>query len=609
MRELVVVLAVVASGFARAESAQLAQVSKLSGLVRVARAGSEIQAQAVVAMPLFAGDTVNTLSGKAEIAFADGHLLRMAENTKLEVSAPPDKSRRGVFTRLFAGSVRAIVKKIAPGTSFEIQSSYAIASVKGTDAFFDGRVASVRDEGDSVPHMLDLISLDGRTRVEIREGMTGGFNADGSVLEPRAADQQFFEALDRAFDVAAAPPVTGGGEAPAGGGDGAPGATIDRDALRADLADFADSNGLSEYSDYLEHAGDIALGRVLVDMHGYRVRVEEYVGRPQLDGQTRLDTIRLLVLNSREGGPNAGLSTYQDDLRFNEDLPDNYEDIRRGLPAAFRDGGKQPHYWPLSDTTRVTNPHGDYVRSEALFGAPEPVFADHAVMSGGGSFTWYYDELNAQTGWGQTAETRLFVGTPQGEALKEHFLYDRYGYMLGGWYAGMHPVADYPANSYSGGGPTPWSQIGPTNGLYPVDMYMDDPATPGVNEGLPGFNNPNFGAGTRSFAANARGGFTARTLYGDGSFLNESFFFVADDGRVLDSHGSFSGASAGGSSAGEVPGNVNFEMVWEASEFAGTDGNARTIDLMIAPEIYNEAGTSAPAATIDASPPGALPPM
>ncbi|MEK7475572.1 MAG: FecR family protein [Candidatus Coatesbacteria bacterium] len=611
MRQLVIAVAMMAQGFALAAGTPLAQMGSVTGLVRIAHPGSPTQDQAVAGMPLAEGDRVSCLAGRAEIRFTDGHVLRLVENSVLEIMGPVQRGKRGVFTRLFAGRVRAIVARLTADTSFEVQSSYAVASVKGTDLFFDGLIASVRPEGDGVVHTLELTSADGKSRLEIRDGMSGGFSADGSVVEPKAVDAAFFDALERAFDVTApssgtpaggTPPAggTGGGTTPPAGGEGT---SIDRDALRADLADFAGSHELGEYADFLEHAGDVALGAALIDMHGYRVRTEEFV---------RLaapDTIQFLVLNSREEGPNAGVSSYQDDLKFNQALPANYEDVRRNLAATFADPAHEPPYWPVSEEARASSPRGDTVRREALFGTPQAIFTDEFPDSFNTStFSYNYVGGNAPGGWGQTTETRLWIN----EIPKEHFLHDQHGYIVGGWYAGVAPGGDpatwpeypyYPTGSQGAGSPSLWSN-GPdaATGLYPVDPLMDAPSFPTfVVSGLPVFGNAYFGAGSRTFSLNSRGGFTGETIYGDKTFLRESFFFVSDKGTVIDPLASAAGGGMGLEAA--APEHVNFELEWEASEFADpAGGEAHTIDIMITPEIFGSTTGGTPTPTMDQAP-------
>jgi len=623
MKLILVVISVFVQGAALAAGAPLAQVNRVNGLVRVARAGSLDQAQVTVGMTLAEGDRVTTISGRVEVRFADGHVLRLVENSTVDVMAPP-RGKKGVFMRLVTGKMRALVARLSADESFQIQSSFAVASVKGTDLFFDGLIGSVRDEGDSTPHTLELTSLDGQTKLEIGEGMTGGFGADGSVIQPTLAGSGFFEALDQAFDVSGAPSggsssgSTPGGDTagtstpPPQAGDGgssesgpAEGDTL-RDELLGDLADFAASQDLGRESDTMEHAADAALGRSLVDIHGYRVRLEEHVMRLPDDPAT----IEIVALTSREAGPNAGISSFIDDLTFNAALPDNYEDIRRGLPAAFADPNVMPQWFPVSDTQVSRNPYGDQVRRQAIFGVPTPVFAE-AVPSEPGVFAWTYSSEITQNGWGQSTDLQLFVGTMRAgalqENLREHFAYDHYGRMVGGWYSGCAPAAVYPDYSPFVGEPTMWASVGTTqmNGapLYPVEMPdMDNPATTGINEAFPIFNNGQFGAGTRTTYRNALGGTTVETRYGGvGSpYLLMSTYLVSEDGTVL------GGGVSGPSSAADAASQVD-ELAWEASDFADPAGGpARTVDVMVSPANYDANGWS-PTETSDGGAAGAGP--
>jgi hypothetical protein len=83
--------------------------------------------------PVMTGDVIRTLKkSKIKLSLVDGSFLLLTENskTKIEDVAPTGKS----FFRMFAGKLRAIVKKvISPGSTFSIRTQTAIVGVKGTD--------------------------------------------------------------------------------------------------------------------------------------------------------------------------------------------------------------------------------------------------------------------------------------------------------------------------------------------------------------------------------------------------------------------------------------------------------------------------------------------
>jgi len=572
---------------------EIAEISSTSGLVRVARATSVSDwIEAKPAMPLFVLDKVKTLEGtldRAEVRFANGSVIRLGSRTTLEIRDVQKDSRgviRKIASRLLGGLVRAVIKKVEGNDEFTITSNHAIASVKGCDFVFDGSTVTVIDEGDAETHKILLSDLAGTKVLEILEGMYGAINDDGTVVEPTSADPRFLDQLLHG--------VSGGQGSQGGQGQGGGQNAIDPEELRADLADFVDSQNMGEILDSEERINDIQAGKVLIDMNGYRVRAEQYVFQPSAN------QIEYLVLNTREGGPNAGLTYLQSDLTFNQDLPANYEDIRRGLSAAMADPMRYPEYFLTGETFRVESPAGDYVRRTLDFGAPEPVFAFHQIMMPGGydgaAFTWNYNQMGQPTGWGQTAEKWLFVGTADAETPKEHFRYDRYGNIEKGWFAGCNPI-ESSGNIWMTENQDPDIM----HNMYSVDTILDtqynmeqipEQFTPRI-EGMPAFNNPLFatsGGGTRTSFTNGKGGVTHRTTYGDGTILDASTYAITDEGMLITP--AMLGAVATGAADPSILGDsLNFEVVYEASEFLdNTSGLARDIDLVIIPGLFGDSG-------------------
>lgn len=87
---------------------------------------------------------------------------------------------------------------------------------------------------------------------------------------------------------------------------------------------------------------DYETAKTLTDMNGYRVRMEQYLSRPQSN------QIKVEVYNSRDNGITTG---YREDT-YNQDLPTNLSDL-------VRQSGK-PEWFITDRKTHVSNDTSDY---------------------------------------------------------------------------------------------------------------------------------------------------------------------------------------------------------------------------------------------------------
>ena len=620
MRTCLVLLAMAGMGSSwAAAAAPLAEVSRVSGLVRVSHGVRGAPAQPTAGMPLVEADRVACLGGKVELRFTDGHLLRLVENASLEIMAPVQGKKKGVFTRLLAGKVRALVAKFSGNEVFVIQSSYAVASVKGTDLLFDGRSATVRDEGDVMEHSVELLSPQGRLLALIGEGETAGHRPDGSIDQPHPADSAVLEEMERQFDVA--PPAGGttsgttgeGGqgagtkaaEAAAGAGESGEGESAeDENAdLYAEMSDFASSDELVNYYDWMERTSDLQLGKVILDRHGNRVEMEQY------NYLLSTNTIEYLVLNFRDGGPSAGLTAMTTDLTFNTDLPaDRFDDVRRGLSISFRDTSVYPVYWLTQEYRSIMNQDGEQLTEDVYLSDPVEIWsAPTRAFSGG---TWSYGMGGAQVGWGQAFEYARTITENWSYLPLEHYLVTEYGDLNAGWYLGANPVPDYPAGCVNFQGipndatPTAWFLNGATtsgNMWWMPPMYLHDPdfnstgiPEDGVVDGRPALGNAWFGLGVRETAALATDVGTFRTFertwYGDPASpdtptLTISSFIVDDNGNEQDP-GVYLGSAGSGWEWDSLLGQMNLEVEYEW--FDPYVGVTWLADLLVEPNMFRD---------------------
>jgi len=114
----------------------------------------------------------------------------------------------------------------------------------------------------------------------------------------------------------------------------------ERGEYRAQIAEERSDVSFDRQEAQITKSYDAQLEKVLTDIHGHRVRVEEYVMRPQAD------QVKFLSLSHREGSLNS-LWFLQE---FNKDLPEDITNI------AFRwDWPNYPEWYAQKQTIHLSN--------------------------------------------------------------------------------------------------------------------------------------------------------------------------------------------------------------------------------------------------------------
>ncbi len=131
--------------------------SRVEGRVDMLKVGADAAAPVKTGDSVSMGDIVRTKSdGKAEIAFKDDTVLRLAPETRMKIDEytfNPDNSRNKGILSLLRGKLRAVVK-LAEGiipvaatgaTTFSIQTPTTVAGVRGTDfmVFYEKGITGV----------------------------------------------------------------------------------------------------------------------------------------------------------------------------------------------------------------------------------------------------------------------------------------------------------------------------------------------------------------------------------------------------------------------------------------------------------------------------------
>ncbi|HDM37562.1 MAG TPA: hypothetical protein ENG55_00705, partial [Candidatus Omnitrophica bacterium] len=93
---------------------------------------------------------------------------------------------------------------------------------------------------------------------------------------------------------------------------------LEKVGLKDDIGQLEDDIYFRDMDAKLTQIADYQAGKVMRDRWNNRVRVEEYVLRPEKDGVN--NEVQILNVNLRTAGPNAGISTYDFRIVFNRDI-------------------------------------------------------------------------------------------------------------------------------------------------------------------------------------------------------------------------------------------------------------------------------------------------
>jgi hypothetical protein len=279
-------------------------LSAVSGSAFILKTGASAWQAAPRGSALEPGDQVRTSGGsRASILFDDGSRVELGPNGSFTLQSAADS---GTSLRLVMGSLRAWVSK-ALSRRFEVRTPTAVCSVRGTE--FEVAVAA-----------------QGNTRVEMFSGLLAVSDRAGN--EVMLKDNQSIEVTDRGLG-----PVFGEGT-------GRESADKTREAARREV-------GLEMSKEEVQAAAALEAknavyqeGKAIIDVNGNRVRIEEYIIRPQSD------QFKLVVLNERD----TRFDYFYYKGTFNKTLPDDLSVALRQLPGCI--GAACDYYLTGYETAR-----------------------------------------------------------------------------------------------------------------------------------------------------------------------------------------------------------------------------------------------------------------
>lgn len=286
---------------------KVSQIDSITRQVEVQSKGGSSWKKAQNKMTLSTDDKIRT--GRRSVArmkLLDGSKVLLLQNSQAEME---NLSSVEKTIKLLKGRIRAVVAKIKGGNNFKVKTPVGVASVRGTD--FE---VEVSEEGDQM-------------NVSVLEGQVGvsklGVMADEVVLN-------------------AGEKISFGAE----GEMGAPeksGSAMDQQEVRSEIMNSQVKDAVLAMAAEESRSADFQVGKSLIDVHGQRVRVEEYITRPQSN------QFKLVVLNDRPD--RFDYFTYKG--TFNTTLPEDLSIALRQVGGTL--GSASPDYYLTAYESLMSN--------------------------------------------------------------------------------------------------------------------------------------------------------------------------------------------------------------------------------------------------------------
>jgi len=483
------------------------------------------------------GTTVRTAeNSEVDLETSRGHRFHVKSETVFELTSLQDDETK---TRLEKGSVLSKVKHLKNNESFAIQTPTAVCAVRGTE--FE---TTTGEQGTIVAVYKGIVGVSAMgtaSELGVHAGqMTAVHN--GMIEPPRRIPHDRHVVVESALTRTARHEVG-----------------LDMDRIQV-IASAAMERRLADYQE----------GKSLIDASGNRVRLEEYIVRPEpnqfklvvLDerGQTQLDyfyylgtfnqnlpadlSVALRQMSNTVGAtaPNYYLTAYQ---MGQSNTQDSVQDTGTGGHLVNITVNAQGNY-VLTDPANPTNTQtimAAQLQSDGTYKVYNPLSDGYSDVSAA--------QLAASTKFGvYIPENGAFEDLAPGETLwKTQF--NTYTHELDNVVKEAY-TASGASNILTTTANANWTYAGG----FVITVAQADPNS--VNE-------------------------TVTNYYGDGTFESYQTMLINDQGSVAPLS-AFSGTSTGAAYNNELL-QWNYEQIVTASEFQG-----RKIDLVVEPRIFIESG-------------------
>ncbi len=493
------------SGNARAS----AYISKVSGIVQLQHSGTD-RWELVRDVPLDVADQDSVRTGRGAqttLSFDDGSRVELGPNATFTLE---ESSRGRSSIKLNFGALKAFVQRIA-ARRFEVKTPTAVCSVRGTEFKVE-------------------VLAGGQTVVDLYKGLLAVEDRRGQqiLLHPNETIHVDLRGLNKAA--------------------GLPTKNQARQTAFHAIMQREMGLELSKHEILASAAREVKLaefqqGKALIDVHGDRVRLEEYIIRPSPN------QFKLVVLDqSKENGLN--LFSYLG--TFNQNLP---ADLKQALNQLNGTVDTAPTWWLTGFQTVRTNTQDSIVE---IANGGHPVDVNHNGVPGD-QIAFLFNPV-----------TNTYMSVAGHNVYQT--LFDNYGFYVNsrltyGWATPGGNVQSYTLVTNA-------STVDPISGaaLTAANAWID----------------PNTGQlATRSVSSTFPDADQIHQVifesYSTGDFIRWDNYIFTNDGQIATT-ANFNAATAGTSYLQGIL-KFNFEQDITSSQFSG-----RKIDLVVEPKILVQAG-------------------
>ncbi|MGM0441818.1 MAG: FecR family protein [Elusimicrobiota bacterium] len=307
--------------------AGVASISQIEGTVQIKTAGQEKWKEAQIDQEVSSGDLVRTSSESvAVIKFETGHEAKISSQSSMEIR---EANKEQTDLELFKGKLRSKVRELSKDESYSIRSPQAVAGVRGTD--FEVIVADNATRLEVFEGRVEARELITGESVEVRAGQYTNIKKNESPASPSQ-----LESDEPGTDKTKAPDPE---EKEYG--------NIREEVRREMFKEITREAVLSRAAEEIKKA-EYENGKVMTDVHGNRVRLEEYIVRP------KENEFKYVVLNHRENRFDFGKINFV----FDSSLPEN---LNRATENMFYAETPEKPEWVLTDLTSVISNTKDRV--------------------------------------------------------------------------------------------------------------------------------------------------------------------------------------------------------------------------------------------------------
>lgn len=518
------VAAVLVAVFFRAADAGAVAITAADGKVLFLKSGSYTWAQVSAGQILAPGDELKTASGaRATVTFDDGSRVDLNPGSAFTLK---EAAAQASSMELKLGSLKAWISK-SLNRRFQVRTPTAVCSVRGTE-FSVGVGAS------------------GDTNVQMFSGLLAVADTSGNevLIKDRDSIEVTRDGLGRVSDAGAREESAGESEAKQ---------TAKREVdLRMSKEEVqaaaAEESKLSEFQE----------GKAMIDVHGNRVRIEEYIVRPAAN------EFKLVVLNERA----TRFDYFFYHGTFNQALPTDMSVALRQIGGcigaaceynltAYRTGRSNTidNMLEVASGGHQVDVNNNTVAADRVEAAFDPVTASFVKVSVG--------DPGVNT---SATGTNSLLNTPFYQTVFNNYTLSFNGVEHGKWAVnGTAPGGNAQSVNAALGQVTHSA-----GGTYTTVLNSPACAPPNctyneISEGI--FHDV-------IYAEN-----------GDGTVWEKYDSYVISDAGKIARTSDFAATGFGGQSFKTTLLNWNFQTIVSASEFQG-----RTIDLVVEPKIFIQSG-------------------